>query len=55
MSQLKKEDTAGIDTAEFAVCVGFRNFNFLIHEELRDLLCMELLMVKSVFVRQIIY
>jgi len=36
-------------------CVGVCNFNFLIYEELRDFLCMELLLVKSVFLRQIIY
>ena len=42
-------------TAQRTVCVGVCNLNSLISEELRNLLCMELLLVKSAFVRQIIY
>jgi len=42
----KKEDTTGIDIAQLAVCAGICNFNSLVYEELRDVLCMELLLVK---------
>jgi hypothetical protein len=50
----KEEDTNGIDIAHFAVCVGVCNFNSHTCEELRYLLCMEHVLVKSVFVIQII-